>query len=161
MACTMVPNAVQEPFPAWPGLRSMRMSSARFALPPRAIAAIFPVPDFERNESRTMSDKNTIRALYVGWALGLVLLPLAVSGKHPYGFYILLRWIACAVFAYSAFAAHRLERPLWTWLFAVEAMLFNPFVRIHFQRETWQTLDWLAIASVIVAAAMFRKELRA
>ena len=108
-----------------------------------------------------MSDKNTLRALYVGWASGLAMLALAVAGKHPYGFYVLLRWIACAVFAYSAFAAHRLDRPLWLWVFAAEAVLFNPFVIVHLQRETWQTLDWLAIASVIVAAAMFRKELRA
>ena len=89
------------------------------------------------------------------------MLALAVSGKHPYGFYTLLRWIACAVFAYSAFAAHRFERPLWTWLFVVEAALFNPLVPIQLKRATWQTLDWLALASVIVAAAVFRKELKA
>lgn len=138
----------------------MRMCSARFVLPPRAIAAIFPVPDFERNESRTMSDKNTIRALYVGWALGLAMLALAVSGQHPYGFYILLRWIACGVFAYSAFAAHRFERPLWLWVFAVEAALFNPFVIVHFHRDTWQIVDWLCLASILFAAVLFSKHLR-
>lgn len=111
-------------------------------------------------KSATMSDKNTSRAAYVGWALGLVMLALAVSGKHSYGFYILLRWIACAVFAYSAFAAHRFEHPLWTWLFAVGAMLFNPFVRVHFSRDTWQIVDWFSLGSILVAAAAFAKHLR-
>ena len=107
-----------------------------------------------------MSVNNTIRWLYIGWALGLAMLALAVSGKHPYGFYILLRWIACAVFAYSAFAAHRFEHPLWTWLFAVGAMLFNPFVRVHFSRHTWQIVDGFSLASILVAATAFAKHLR-
>lgn len=107
-----------------------------------------------------MNDKFTIRALYVGWILGIIMPGLAVSGKHPYAFYTLLQWIVCAVFATSALVVQRLERPLWTWLFAVEAMLFNPFVRIHFDRETWQIFDWLAIASILAAAAVFSKNLR-
>ena len=107
-----------------------------------------------------MNDKTAIRGLYVGWAVGLMMLALAVSGKHPYGFYTLLRWIACAVFASSTLVVHRLERPLWTWLFAVEAMLFNPFVPIHFVRGTWQIADWLALVSILAAAAVFSKHLR-
>lgn len=107
-----------------------------------------------------MNDKLAIRGLYGGWALGLVLLGLAVSGKHPYGFYTLLRWIVCAVFAYSATVAYRAERPVWTWLFAVEAMLFNPFVRVHFNRNTWQIVDWCSLASILVAAAVFSNQLR-
>ena len=88
------------------------------------------------------------------------MLAMAVSGKQPYGFYILLRWIACAVFTYSAFASYRVERPLWAWLFAVEAMLFNPFVRIHFNREVWQLVDCCSLANILVAAAVFSKHLR-
>ena len=107
-----------------------------------------------------MNDKTAVRGLCVGWAVGLVMLVLAVSGKHPYGFYTLLRWIACAVFASSAVVVHRLERPVWTWLFAIEAMLFNPLVQVHFQRETWQTIDWLAIGSILAAVAVFSKYLR-
>jgi hypothetical protein len=35
------------------------------------------------------------------------------------------------------------------------------FAVLHFRRDTWQTFDKLAIASTIVAAAMFWKELEA
>lgn len=108
-----------------------------------------------------MNDKNAIRGLYVGWALGLVMLGLAVSGKHPHNFYVLLRWIVCAVFAYSAFASHRFKRPLWTGIFTVQAVLFNPIAQFHFGRDTWLALDWLSIGSVIVAAGMFWKLLKA
>jgi hypothetical protein len=107
-----------------------------------------------------MNDKNPIRALYVAWAVGLVMLGLAVSGKHPYNFYILLRWILCTVFAFSAFATYRLKRTLWACAFLVQAVLFNPFASFHFPRDTWQTLDKLSLASLAVAAVLYWRSLK-
>ena len=104
--------------------------------------------------------KEAIHGLYIGWGIAAIALAFAVTGKHPHGFYVLLRWVCFLSFAYSTFAAAKTTRPMWAWLFAIEAVLFNPLVQIHLKRETWQTLDWLAIASVIVAAVMFRKELK-
>jgi len=107
-----------------------------------------------------MNDKHAIRGLYVGWGLGLLMLGLAISGKHPYGFYVLLRWIACLVFVYSAMVAGWLRSPVWTWLFVVEAVLFNPLVPVHFARSTWQILDWLSLAIIVAAVVAFSKHLR-
>ncbi len=66
--------------------------------------------------------------LYVAWMVAAVMLVLAVTGKHPYSFYTLLRWICCAAFAYSAFTAHEKNRVAWVWIFGVLAMVFNPIV---------------------------------
>jgi hypothetical protein len=74
---------------------------------------------------------------------------------------MLLRWVLCAGFAYSAFVSRLLGKAAWTAIFGIQAVLFNPLIEFHFQRNTWQTLDKLAIASTIVAAAMFWKELKA
>ena len=106
-----------------------------------------------------MSDKNTIRALYVGWGIAAIALAIAVTGKHPHGFYVLLRWVCFLSFAYSAFAAVKTNRHVWAWLFAIEAVLFNPLVPVHFKRQTWQIVDWGSLASILVAA-VFSKQLR-
>jgi hypothetical protein len=79
----------------------------------------------------------------------------AAVGRHPYSFYTLLRWICCAVFVYSAFTAHERNRVPWVWIFGVLAVLFNPIVPVHLQRDTWQIVDWVTTAAIGVAAAVF------
>jgi len=81
-------------------------------------------------------------AVYVAWLIAAVMLLFAVTGRHPYSFYTLLRWICCAVFAYSAFIASERNRVPWAWIFGVLAVLFNPIIPVHLQRETWQIVDW-------------------
>jgi len=52
----------------------------------------------------------------------------AAVERHPYSFYMLLRWVCCAIFAYSAFAAHERNRLLWVWVFGALAALYNPIL---------------------------------
>src|SRR5438046_10621849 len=93
--------------------------------------------------------------LYIAWLLAVVMLGFAVTGKHPYSFYILLRWICCGVFAYSAFTASEKNRVPWAGIFGVLAVLFNPILPVHLRRDTWQTIDWAAIGVIVVAAIVF------
>jgi hypothetical protein len=96
--------------------------------------------------------------LYVAWVIATVMLVLAVTGRHPYDFYTLLRWICCAVFAYSAFTASEKNRVAWAWIFGALALLFNPIVPLHLQRGTWQIIDWASIAALVIAAIVFWSE---
>jgi uncharacterized membrane protein YhdT len=98
--------------------------------------------------------------LYGALAVVIVMLICAVTRRNPHGFFTLSRWVCCIAFAYSAFASHLLRRKVWTVIFVVQAVLFNPLAQFHFRRDTWQTLDKLAIAAVLVAAVMFLKELK-
>jgi Family of unknown function (DUF6804) len=93
--------------------------------------------------------------LYVAWLVATVILVLAVTGRHPYGFYTLLRWICCAAFAFSAFVASEKNRVPWVWIFGVLAMLFNPIVPLPFKRDTWQMIDWVTIGVIVVASVAF------
>jgi hypothetical protein len=90
----------------------------------------------------------------------LLMLVCTVTSRNPHGFYTVLRWVCCVGFAYSAFASQFLGRVAWAAIFGIQAVLFNPIVEFHFRRDIWQTLDKLAIASVIVAAVMFWKDLK-
>jgi hypothetical protein len=97
-------------------------------------------------------------AVYVAWLVAAVMLIFAVTGKHPYSFYTLLRWICCAAFAYSAFTAHEKSRVPWIWIFGVLALLFNPILPVHLRRDTWQIVDWATIGVIVVAAIVFWRD---
>lgn len=94
-------------------------------------------------------------ALYVPWLIAAAMLVSAAVEKHPYGFYILLRWICCATFAWSAFIAHEKERPFWVWGFGALAALYNPIVLVHLNRSTWINVNWFTVGAIIVAAISF------
>jgi hypothetical protein len=102
-----------------------------------------------------MKAASTIFLLYPAWLIGAVMLVFAAAEKQPNNFYTLLRWVCCAAFAYSAFTAHERNRVAWVWIFGVLAMLFNPIVPLHFQRDTWQMIDWVTISVIVVAGVAF------
>ncbi len=126
-----------------------------------------------------------IAGLYVAWLLAAVMLVFAVirpaeigtsyqshrgfgrssfayhhatSSHHARSdFYTLLRWICCAAFTYSAVATFRMKRVVWTWVFGVFAVLFNPIAPVYLQRSTWQIFDYLAIAVIVIAGIVFAR----
>jgi hypothetical protein len=75
-------------------------------------------------------------ALYTAWLVTATLLVWAAVDTHPYSFYMLLRWICCPVLAYSAFIAYETNRVLWSWIFGVLALVYNPIFRTHLDRST-------------------------
>ena len=75
-----------------------------------------------------------------------VLLLVAATGRHPYGFYVVLRLVVMVGAVYWASRLYREGLRGWTWAFATVALLLNPFVPIRMQRTQWQPIDlWLGI----------------
>ena len=56
-----------------------------------------------------MKAKSTILLLYIAWLIAAVMLVFAAVEKQPDSFYTLLRWVCCAVFAYSAVTSPRVK----------------------------------------------------
>ncbi len=90
---------------------------------------------------------NRLRAL-----AGQVLMPASVilicagmlflgAAPLPYGYYMLLRIVACGVFAYAAFVAHERESSVLPWVYGLLAITFNPVVKVHFPKEIWAVID--------------------
>jgi hypothetical protein len=96
-----------------------------------------------------------VTGLYIAWLVAAVLLAFAATGRHPYSFYTLLRWICCAVFVYSAFTAHKKNRVAWTWIFGGLAVLYNPIFHVHLDRSTWASVNWFTVGAIAVATAFF------
>jgi len=76
----------------------------------------------------------------------------ALYPDNPYGYYILLRWICCGIFAYLAVQAHKEEKENWVWTFGIIAAIYNPIIRIHLTRDFWSIIN---IATIGIAIASF------
>lgn len=75
----------------------------------------------------------------------------------PYGYYQLLRFAVCSFGAYAAYLAHQQNKKKWVWILGIIAFLFNPFVKFHFDKGTWQLFDLVAGIIFVIASFKIRK----
>ncbi|SSC08304.1 hypothetical protein BTURTLESOX_2423 [bacterium endosymbiont of Bathymodiolus sp. 5 South] len=57
---------------------------------------------------------------------------------------MLLRFIACGVFAWAAYIAFERNEDILPWVFIVLAIIFNPILKIHFPKEMWVVIDFFS-----------------
>lgn len=84
-------------------------------------------------------------------ALIAALMLFGALGRWPYGYYQLLRLVTCGAAIFVAFMAYNWKKLWATWLFGFIAVLFNPLVKIHFHKDTWQVIDIIAAVLFIVS----------
>ena len=60
----------------------------------------------------------------------------------PYGYYMLLRFIAFVVFAWAAVITFKRNEKTLPWVFGILAVVFNPILKIHFPKELWAIIDF-------------------
>ncbi len=104
-----------------------------------------------------MKAKSTLSPLYIAWLIAAVMLVFAAVEKQPDSFYTLLRWVCCAVFAFSGVTSFQMKRMLWLCIFGVLAVLFNPILPLGLNRTQWIVADWFSIGAMLIAAFIFRK----
>jgi hypothetical protein len=81
------------------------------------------------------------------WLIPIVLLFVPVA-RMPYGYYTFARIVVCGFGAFFAFVAWE-DVPvsrLWSAIFGLLAVLFNPVIPIYLSRRTWFYFDLLAAA---------------
>ena len=94
--------------------------------------------------------------------LGAVLLLIAAAGKHPYGFYMVLRLVITIGAVYWAWRVYKAGQQIGTWIFVAVALLLNPFLPIRMQRAQWQQID-LYLGILLIGWSgywLFRKRTR-
>lgn len=72
------------------------------------------------------------------------------AAPMPYGYYMLLRLVACGIFAFAAFVAFERNSKALPWVYGFVALVFNPIFKIHFPKEIWAVID---VASGILLLA--------
>lgn len=78
----------------------------------------------------------------------------------PYGYYTLLRIVACIAFAIAAFAHAGNNSPIWPWILGLLAVVFNPLIPIHLPKEAWIGIDLVAAALLLIQARMLKSSAR-
>lgn len=59
----------------------------------------------------------------------------------PYGYYTLLRLVACTTLGIGSSVAFRSQSPTLGSVLLVLALTFNPFVPVHLGKKIWATID--------------------
>jgi len=91
-----------------------------------------------------------IKLIYIPQVIVSIMLLWALYPGNPYGYYVLLRWVCCGVFAYLAIQALNQEKQEWVWILAITAIIYNPIFRVHLGRDIWSVVN---VATIGVAIA--------
>ena len=83
---------------------------------------------------------------------------IAMFGGWPYGFFTLLRFVVFAIAAYIAWMAYEQQKEKWVWTFGFLAVLFNPFIIIHLNREIWSVIDLIVGVFMIISIFALKLE---
>lgn len=89
----------------------------------------------------------------------LAVLLLLCLAKMPYGYYILVRFVAFIVFGILAFMTYqkRNEIDIEILLYIALALLFQPFAKVALGRTLWNIVD--AVVGVGLVASLFLKNM--
>ena len=107
------------------------------------------------NRSDTSVSKAERLSPIPGLVLGAFLLLLAIT-RMPYGYYLFMRWIVCAVCVYGAWAAYQDRRHTWTRLLVAAAVLFNPIIPFRMHRAEWVPFDLAGALLLIWSSFAFK-----
>ena len=95
-------------------------------------------------------------------AITALLLLLALD-RHPHGFYTILRLVTFITGGYVAWLAFRSTKLIWSVVFGISAILFNPVIPIYLSRSTWRPIDIgasILFAVGIIVSASFHNGVR-
>lgn len=84
-----------------------------------------------------------------------ILFLLGALADNPYGYYQFLRWLILGVGGYSVYLAYNSRRKVWTGIFGVIVLLFNPIIPFYLSRNNWQPID--IIVAIIFFISLFYK----
>ena len=90
-----------------------------------------------------------MKRIWIPQSIAIVMLLWALIPDNPYGYYVLLRWVCCGIFAYLAVQALAQEMQGWTWILGITALLYNPIFRVHLTREIWSVVNLVTIGIAI------------
>ena len=81
----------------------------------------------------------------------IVLLIIAASSKQEYSYYNLLRWCLSGTSIYFTYTSISKKEIGFTIYFLIIAILFNPFKKVWFQKDTWHFIDYsVALISALL-----------
>ena len=99
-------------------------------------------------------EKETISYKNIASGISIVMLLLAIPTFWSYGYYTLLRWVIAISALLSVWVAYNLNKKFWVFSMGIIALLFNPIVPVHLDKETWVIID--IVVAIIFLASIFK-----
>ena len=92
--------------------------------------------------------------IFTAVAIGMLTIALT---NMPYGFYMLLRVVACAYFIFIALRLKHLGSSPVISAALFFAILYNPLLKIHLSRGAWEVVNVITILACVYMARMALK----
>lgn len=89
---------------------------------------------------------------WIPQAIVCLMLLWALVPSNPYEYYIVLRLVCCAAFAYLAVQAFHREKQAWVWVLGITAVVYNPIFRVHLTRGIWSVVNVATIGIAVWSA---------
>jgi len=93
-----------------------------------------------------------MKRIWIPQTVAAVMLLWALNPQNPYGYYILLRCVCCATFAYLAVKAFEQKKQGWVWVLGVTAFVYNPIIPLHLTRGIWSVVNIVSVAIIVASA---------
>ncbi len=86
-----------------------------------------------------------------------ILLFFALLDGLAYGYFTFLRFAVFAVSFYVAYSIYKVNNDsFWPWIYGAVGVLFNPFIIIHLERETWVVIDLIVGIFFVLSAFLIK-----
>ena len=72
----------------------------------------------------------------------------------PYNYYVIMRFIVTGFALYTCYLLQKGEKDYWFFIFIGIAILFNPILPIHLEKEIWIIFDLLTSLIILVFSKM-------
>lgn len=82
----------------------------------------------------------------------ITILILAASLEHQYSYYEFVRWSTSFSSLYLLYRSYKLKQTGLAIFYIALILLFNPFLKVHFQRQTWQLIDYIAALTLLLTS---------
>ena len=86
-----------------------------------------------------------------------IMLLICLIDGLPYGYFNLLRLVVCGTSIFNIMQLDKDENKVLYWIFIFIAILFNPLIPIHLERDIWLGIDLLCFIPMGMAAFKLKK----
>jgi len=130
-----------------PGNAKLVQMSTQYPSPNRASSTELLSPDCLYDEKPNGAPQPWYSRIPIAQTIAIVMLAWAHYPHNPYDYYILLRFVVCGISTYLAYKAFELNRTGWVWALSIIAVIYNPILRVHLDRELWTVIN---VATMLV-----------
>ncbi|MDZ4316735.1 MAG: DUF6804 family protein [Azonexus sp.] len=81
-------------------------------------------------------------------AIAGILLVIALSPGNDIGYYHIMRWVVCGVFAYLAMESYSRKEMSWVWIWGITAGIYNPIMPVEATRVLWSLVNLVSIGLI-------------